>query len=73
MSCTTCSGDEMKNLQHQWLKIQWKLKMPLAPEEQSICRKKQHHNKMAFKNEYIRLLELYSIPFKEQYLFEFYN
>ena len=47
--------------------------MPLAPEEQSICRKKQHHNKMAFKNEYIRLLELYSIPFKEQYLFEFYN
>ena len=49
MSCTTCSGDEMKNPNYQWLKIQWKLKMPLAPEEQSICRKKQDHNKLALK------------------------
>jgi putative transposase len=38
-----------------------------------IYNQKQHHNKLAFKNEYIRLLELFSIPFKEEYLFEFYN
>ena len=38
-----------------------------------IANQKPHHNKLAFKNEYICLLELFSIPFKEEYLFEFYN
>ena len=73
MTCSTCSGDEMKNIHHQWVKLKGNCKSPFAPEEQSIGKKKPHHNKLAFKNEYIRLLELFSIPFKEEYLFEFYN
>jgi REP element-mobilizing transposase RayT len=38
-----------------------------------IANQKSHHNKLAFKKEYVNLLELFAIPFKEEYLFEFYN
>jgi REP element-mobilizing transposase RayT len=38
-----------------------------------IANQKQHHNKLTFEKEYIRLLELFAIQFKEKYLFEFYN
>jgi putative transposase len=38
-----------------------------------IANQKNHHNKLAFKKEYISLLELFAIPFKQEYLFEFYN
>lgn len=38
-----------------------------------IANQKNHHNKLAFKKEYVNLLELFAIPFKQEYLFEFYN
>ena len=38
-----------------------------------IANQKSHHNKLAFKKEFVSLLELFAIPFKEEYLFEFYN
>jgi REP element-mobilizing transposase RayT len=38
-----------------------------------IANQKIHHNKLAFKKEYVSLLELFAIPFKQEYLFEFYN
>lgn len=42
-----------------------------------VCRyiqdQKSHHTKQSFRKEYIELLRLFEIDFKEQYLFEFYN
>jgi len=38
-----------------------------------ILNQKQHHLKVSFKTEYIRLLTLFEIAFKDEYLFEFYD
>jgi len=38
-----------------------------------ILSQKIHHKKVTFKGEYLKLLELFEIPFKEQYLFEFFG
>lgn len=38
-----------------------------------ILDQKKHHAKQSFKNEYINLLELFEIDFKDEYLFEFYD
>jgi putative transposase len=38
-----------------------------------ILNQKIHHKKVTFKGEYLKLLELFEIPFKEQYLFEFFG
>ena len=38
-----------------------------------ILNQKQHHEKLSFKTEYISLLKLFEIAFKDDYLFEFYD
>jgi putative transposase len=38
-----------------------------------ILEQKKHHRKQSFKTEYIRLLKLFEIDFKDEYLFEFYD
>ncbi|MEO5892424.1 MAG: IS200/IS605 family transposase [Ferruginibacter sp.] len=38
-----------------------------------IMNQKQHHIKQSFKNEYISLLKLFEIAYKDEYLFEFYD
>ena len=38
-----------------------------------ILNKKIHHAKFSFKEEYVSLLELFQIGFKDEYLFEFYD
>ncbi len=38
-----------------------------------ILNQKEHHKKFNFKTEYLRLLELFQIPYKERYLFEFFE
>ncbi len=37
-----------------------------------VLNQKTHHAKLSFKNEYIKLLKLFEIDFKDEYLFEFY-
>jgi REP element-mobilizing transposase RayT len=37
-----------------------------------IINQKEHHEKLSFKTEYISLLKLFEIDFKDEYLFEFY-
>lgn len=38
-----------------------------------IHNQKEHHKKQTFKTEYINLLKLFGIEFKDEYLFEFYD
>ena len=38
-----------------------------------IANQKDHHKKQSFKTEYISLLKLFVIEFKDEYLFEFYD
>ena len=38
-----------------------------------ITNQKQHHAKQSFKEEYVKLLTLFEIDFKDEYLFEFYD
>jgi REP element-mobilizing transposase RayT len=38
-----------------------------------IFNQKEHHKKFSFKKEYLKLLELFQIPYKERYLFEFFE
>jgi len=38
-----------------------------------ILNQKAHHSKRRFKEEYIDLLKSFDIPFKDEYLFEFYD
>ena len=38
-----------------------------------ILTQKQHHTMYSFKQEYISLLKLFEIDYKEEYLFEFYE
>jgi putative transposase len=38
-----------------------------------IQNQKIHHAKFSFKSEYVELLKLFEIPFKDEYLFEFYE
>ncbi|MCW3090247.1 MAG: transposase [Ferruginibacter sp.] len=38
-----------------------------------IANQKQHHLKRSFKTEYISLLSLFGIAFKNEYLFQFYD
>ena len=38
-----------------------------------ILDQKKHHAKQPFKTEYISLLKLFQIDFKDEYLFEFYD
>ena len=38
-----------------------------------ILNQKGHHEKLSFKTEYISLLKLFEIAFKDDYLFEFYE
>ncbi len=38
-----------------------------------ILNQKTHHKKVTFKDEYLKLLELFEIPFEKQYLFEFFD
>jgi putative transposase len=38
-----------------------------------ILDQKKHHAKQSFKTEYISLLKLFEIDFKDEYLFEFYD
>ena len=38
-----------------------------------IINQKQHHEKQSFKVEYISLLKLFGIDFKDEHLFEFYD
>ena len=38
-----------------------------------ILNKKIHHAKFSFNEEYISLLKLFEIDFKDEYLFEFYD
>jgi REP-associated tyrosine transposase len=38
-----------------------------------IFNQKNHHSKYSFEKEYISLLKLFNIDFKEEYLFEFYQ
>jgi putative transposase len=33
----------------------------------------EHHKKQTFSDEYLELLKLFEIDYKEQYIFEFYN
>jgi len=43
----------------------------------SVCKyihhQKNHHSRHSFKKEYISLLKLFDIAFKDEYLFEFYD
>lgn len=38
-----------------------------------VLNQKEHHKKYSFKTEYIKLLKLFGIEFKDEYLFEFYD
>lgn len=38
-----------------------------------IMNQKEHHKKHSFKTEYISLLKLFEIEFKDEYLFDFYE
>ncbi len=38
-----------------------------------VLNQKTHHAKLSFKDEYINLLKLFEIDFKDEYLFEFYD
>ena len=38
-----------------------------------VLNQKTHHAKLSFKDEYIKLLKLFEIDFKDEYLFEFYD
>jgi REP element-mobilizing transposase RayT len=38
-----------------------------------ILNQKSHHAKFSFKSEYVELLKLFDISFKDAYLFEFYD
>jgi len=38
-----------------------------------VLNQKEHHKKQSFKTEYISLLKLFGIEFKDEYLFEFYD
>ena len=38
-----------------------------------ILNQKIHHQKTTFKSEYLKLLQLFQIPFKERYLFDFFE
>ncbi len=38
-----------------------------------VLNQKTHHAKRSFKSEYISLLKLFGIAFKDEYLFEFYD
>ncbi|HRI22389.1 MAG TPA: hypothetical protein PLA68_15615 [Panacibacter sp.] len=38
-----------------------------------VLNQKEHHQKQSFKTEYISLLKLFGIEFKDEYLFEFYD
>lgn len=38
-----------------------------------VLNQKEHHKKQSFKTEYIGLLKLFGIEFKDEYLFEFYD
>jgi REP element-mobilizing transposase RayT len=38
-----------------------------------VLNQKEHHKKFSFKKEYIKLLELFQIQYKERYLFEFFE
>lgn len=38
-----------------------------------VMNQKEHHKKRAFKDEYEELLRRFDIPFKEEYLFEWYH
>ena len=38
-----------------------------------ILNQKEHHKKQTFKSEYIELLKLFGIDFKDEHLFEFYE
>ena len=38
-----------------------------------IANQKEHHKKQSFKTEYISLLKLFEIEYKDEYLFEFYD
>ncbi len=38
-----------------------------------VLNQKAHHAKLSFKSEYISLLKLFEIDFKDEYLFEFYD
>ena len=38
-----------------------------------ILNQKEHHKKQTFRSEYIGLLKLFEIDFKDEYLFEFYE
>lgn len=38
-----------------------------------IINQKNHHEELSFKTEYISLLKLFEIAFKDDYLFEFYD
>jgi REP element-mobilizing transposase RayT len=38
-----------------------------------VLNQKEHHKKQTFKSEYISLLQLFGIEFKDEYLFEFYD
>ena len=38
-----------------------------------VLNQKTHHARLSFKDEYINLLKLFEIDFKDEYLFEFYD
>ena len=38
-----------------------------------VLNQKEHHKKQTFKTEYMSLLKLFEIEFKDEYLFEFYD
>jgi putative transposase len=40
---------------------------------QYIMSQKEHHQKMTFREEYLKLLRLFEIQFSEQYIFDFYE
>jgi putative transposase len=40
---------------------------------QYVINQEAHHQNITFKEEYLKLLNIYDIPFKNEYLFEFYD
>ncbi|MDD5570806.1 MAG: transposase [Bacteroidales bacterium] len=40
---------------------------------QYIMKQEEHHKKKTFREEYLKLLKLFEIDYKEQYVFEFYE
>ena len=38
-----------------------------------VLNQKDHHHKTSFKTEYVELLKLFEIDFKDEYLFDFYD